>query len=93
MAGKADIADYVARSVEGLTKKQAADALDAVFDGIRDHLLDGDRVQVSGFGSFSTSERAARTGRNPATGETIQIPASTTARFKPAKDLKEALNG
>lgn len=93
MAGKADIADYVARSVDGLTKKQAADALDAVFDGIRDHLLDGDRVQVSGFGSFSTSERAARTGRNPATGETIQIPASTTARFKPAKDLKEALNG
>lgn len=93
MAGKLDLADHVANSVDGLTKKQAAEALDAVFDGIARHLEDGDRVQVSGFGSFSVSDRAARQGRNPATGETIQIPATRVARFKAAKDLKGRLNG
>lgn len=93
MAGKLDIADHVANTVDGLTKKQAAEALDAVFEGITDHLADDDRVQISGFGSFSVSERSARTGRNPATGEQIQIPATKVARFKAAKNLKETLNG
>ena len=93
MAGKADIVEYVANNVGGINKKQAAEALDAVFAAITQHLEDGDRVQISGFGSFSVNERAARQGRNPATGESIQIPASKNARFKPAKDLKEALNG
>lgn len=91
MAGKADIVDYVADAT-GLTKKQAAEAFDAVFDSITDVLVDGDRVQVPSFGSFSVSERAARQGRNPATGETIHIPASKNAKFKAGKDLKEALN-
>jgi DNA-binding protein HU-beta len=91
MAGKSDLADHVANSVN-LTKKQASDAIDAVFDAIGNYLKDGERVQVSGFGSFSVSERAARTGRNPATGASIQIPASKNARFKAAKDLKESLN-
>lgn len=92
MAGKADIVEHVAQSVEGITKKQAAEALDAVFAAITQHLEDGDRVQISGFGSFSVSERAARQGRNPATGESITIAASKNAKFKAAKDLKEALN-
>lgn len=92
MAGKADLADHVANSVDELTKKQASDAVDAVFEAIQSYLEDGDRVQVSGFGSFSVAERAARTGRNPATGESIQIPASKNAKFKAAKNLKESLN-
>ena len=91
MAGKADIADRIADAV-GITKKQAAEAFDACFSAIVDCLGDGERVQVPGFGSFSVSERAARTGRNPATGATIRIPASKNAKFKPSKDLKEALN-
>jgi DNA-binding protein HU-beta len=92
MAGKADIVDHVAGSVEGLTKKQAGEAVDATFECIAQHLKDGDRVSVPGFGSFSVSERAARQGRNPATGATIQIPASKNAKFKAGKDLKERLN-
>jgi DNA-binding protein HU-beta len=92
MAGKADIVDHVASNVEGITKKQAGDALDAVVEAIADNLKDGDRVSIPGLGSFSVADRAARTGRNPATGATIQIPASKAVKFKVAKDLKEDIN-
>ncbi len=91
MAGKADIVDSVAAKA-GLSKKQAADALDAVVSSITGHLKNGDRVQLPGFGSFSVSHRAARTGRNPKTGEAIQIAASNNAKFKMGKELKETLN-
>lgn len=92
MAGKADIVDQVAGSVDGITKKQAGEAFDAVFDAITGHLGDGERVTLPGFGSFSVTARAARRGRNPATGQAITIPASKNARFKAGKDLKEAVN-
>lgn len=91
MAGKADIVDYLAAEVD-LTKSQAGDVYDALFDYITDTLADGDRVQIAGFGSFSTVERAAREGRNPRTGEKIPIPASTGVRFKPGRNLKDAVN-
>lgn len=91
MAGKADIVDHVANSTD-LNKGQAAEALDAVFEAIQAQLVDGERVQISGFGSFSLSERKERQGRNPATGESITIPASKLVRFKPGKNLKEAVN-
>lgn len=91
MAGKSEIADHVASSA-GLSKKQASEALEAVFEAISEHLADGERVQVSGFGSFSVSERAARDGRNPATGKKIRIPASKSVRFKPGKGLKDRVN-
>lgn len=91
MAGKSDIVDAVA-SATGLTKKDASDALDAITDSITASLADGDRVQLPNFGSFSISERAAREGRNPATGDTIQIPASKNVRFKAGKALKDAVN-
>jgi DNA-binding protein HU-beta len=91
MAGKADIVDQVAEGV-GLTKKQAAEAFDSVFDTIVKQLKKGERVQVPGFGSFAVSKRAARKGRNPKTGETIKIKASKAARFKMGKELKDALN-
>lgn len=92
MAGKADIVATVADQVEGLSKKQAAEAFDAIFSSITAHLAKGDRVSITGFGSFSVSERAARKGRNPATGAEIMIPASKNARFKAGKELKEAVN-
>lgn len=93
MAGKADIVTAVTSSVEGLTKKQAAEVFDAIFETITDYLKDGERVALPGFGSFSVAERAARTGRNPATGEEITIAASRNAKFKAGKELKETLNG
>ncbi len=91
MAGKADIVDFVANEV-GLTKKQATEAFEAVFGSIVSHLTDGERVQIPKFGSFAISERAARQGRNPATGATIQIAASKGVRFKSGKELKDAVN-
>lgn len=92
MAGKADIVDSIADNVEGLTKKQAAEAFQTVLNAITSHLKNGDRVQLPGFGSFSVTHRAARMGRNPKTGDAIKIKASNAARFKMGKDLKEALN-
>lgn len=91
MAGKSDIVDAVADAA-GLTKKQAGDAFGAVFEAISDHLGNGERVQVPGFGSFTVSERAARTGINPATKQPMHIPASKGVRFKPGKELKETVN-
>jgi len=93
MAGKAHIVDAVTDNVDGMTKKQATEAFDAIFGAITDLLTDGERITLPGFGSFSVNERAARTGRNPATGATIQIAASKNVRFKAGKDLKEAVNG
>ena len=90
MAGKADIVEVLAGN--GLTKKQAAEAFDAVFDTIAKHLKKDERVQIPGFGSFSTSKRSARKGRNPATGATITIKASKNVRFKSGKELKDSLN-
>jgi len=93
MAGKADIVDHLANTIEGLTKKQAGEAFDEIFDHVTGALADGDKVQVPGFGTFSVSERAARQGRNPQTGEAITIPASKGVRFKAGKGLKDAVNG
>ena len=92
MAGKADIVNGIVDRVEGLTRRQAAEALDAVITTIVEAVRSGEGAKVPGFGSFSLSERAARKGRNPATGETIKIKASKTVRFKVGKELKEAVN-
>lgn len=92
MAGKADIVDHIASSVDGLTKKAAGEAFDAAIESIAKALKKGDRVQIPGFGSFAVSKRAQRKGRNPATGATITIKASKNVRFKAGKELKDALN-
>jgi DNA-binding protein HU-beta len=92
MAGKADIVNGIVDRVEGLTRRQAAEALDAVFATIAEAVRAGEGAKVPGFGSFALSERAARKGRNPATGESINIKASKTVRFKVGKELKEAVN-
>ncbi len=91
MAGKADIVDHVAGEV-GLTKKQAADTFDAIFDAIANSLTAGDRVSIAGFGSFATSHSKERQGRNPATGAAITIAARTNVKFKPGKELKDRVN-
>jgi DNA-binding protein HU-beta len=76
----------------GITAGQAASVVDAAFDAITGELAAGRDVAIAGFGKFSVSERAAREGRNPATGETIQIAASRAAKFSAAAALKKQLN-
>ena len=74
-----------------LTKKQAEAAVAAVIEGITDALKAGDKVSIVGFGTFETRERPARTGLNPCTKETIEIPATTAPAFKAGKALKDAV--
>lgn len=74
-----------------ITKKQAGEALDAVIDGITDALKKGKSVALTGFGTFTSKKRAAREGRNPATGAKIKIPEMMVARFKAGKGLKDAV--
>ena len=88
---KSELVDAVAESAD-LTKAAAARAVDAMVDAITSSLKDGDTVALLGFGTFVVRERAARSGRNPRTGETIKIAASKVPAFKPGKALKDALN-
>ena len=88
---RGDLIDSVATQ-SGLTKTDAAKAVDAVLDAITGSLMQGSKVTLPGFGTFSTSKRAARTGRNPSTGETIKIKAKTVAKFKPGSKLTDAVN-
>jgi DNA-binding protein HU-beta len=89
---KPELAKQVAVAA-GLTAEQAKSAVDAVFDSIAGELVAGRDVAIAGFGKFSVAERAARDGRNPATGETIAIAASRAAKFSAASALKKQLNG
>ncbi len=89
---KNDLVAAVAQAT-GTSKADAAKAVDGVFDAIAGALQSGDGVQLVGFGSFSVANRAARQGRNPRTGETIQIAASKQPKFKAGKALKDAVNG
>jgi DNA-binding protein HU-beta len=88
---KQELAQKVA-SDTGLSGSDAKGAVDSTFDAIASELAGGGEVAVAGFGKFSVSERSAREGRNPATGETIQIAASKAAKFSAAAALKKALN-
>lgn len=88
---KQELIDSIAKQ-SGLSKADADRALDACFDAITGSLMKGDRVAVPGFGTFTTSRRAARTGRNPQTGATIKIKARTAVSFKAASKLKDAVN-
>jgi DNA-binding protein HU-beta len=78
--------------VNETTKKAAGEQVDAIVAVITEALAAGEEVAISGFGKFSVTERAAREGRNPATGETIQIAASKSPKFKAAKALKDSVN-
>lgn len=87
---KSELIDAIASSAE-LTKADAGRALDATIAAITDSLKAGDAVALVGFGTFSVKVRAARTGRNPKTGEAIDIPASKVPDFKAGKGLKDAV--
>jgi DNA-binding protein HU-beta len=88
---KSELIEAVASGAD-LSKADATRATDAVLEGISNALSQGDQVAIVGFGTFSVRERAARTGRNPQTGETINIKASKTPGFKAGKALKDAVN-
>lgn len=77
----------------GLTKKDAEKAVNALFESVQQELIAGGKVQMIGFGTFEVKERAARKGRNPRTGQDIEIPASKNPVFKAGKALKDAVNG
>ena len=87
--------DLIAAVAEnsGLAKAEAAKSVDAVLDAVSSALAKGDDVRLVGFGTFSVAERKASEGRNPRTGETIQIAASKQPKFKAGKGLKDAVNG
>jgi integration host factor beta subunit len=87
---KAELIDSLANKSE-LPKQKAEEIVNGLFDDIVGALKNGDKVNISGFGTFSVSERKARTGRNPKTGEAIQIAASRAPKFKAGKILKESL--
>ncbi len=89
---KQDLVSKVAESAD-ISKQKAASAVDAVIEAVKESLKAGEDVRLVGFGTFSVSDRAATTGRNPRTGEPIQIPASKQPKFKAGKELKEAVNG
>ncbi|QTD57289.1 HU family DNA-binding protein [Parasphingorhabdus cellanae] len=88
---KQELVDQVSEQ-SGLSKTDAGKTVDALVDTISGALKKGEEVRLVGFGTFSTSKRKASTGRNPQTGEAIKIPASTQARFKAGKGLKDAIN-
>ena len=87
-----DLAAAVAAAT-GTNKGEATKLVSVLFELVRDGLRRGEKVAITGFGSFETARREAREGRNPRTGEPVRVAASTTVRFKPGKGLKDALNG
>ena len=88
---KAELVDEVARVVQ-LTKKQAETIVNIVFDSIVDSLRSGQKTELRGFGSFRLRSRKSRTGRNPKTGEKVEVPSKKIPYFKPGKELKELIN-
>jgi len=89
---KLQLTDAVAQKA-GMTKKDAAEAVNAVLDVIAETLAAGGDIKITGFGGFEVKSRAARTGRNPKTGEEVQIPASKYVAFSAGSTLKDKVNG
>ncbi|MDR7229511.1 DNA-binding protein HU-beta [Caulobacter sp. BE264] len=92
MTTKAELVTAIAEKA-GINKGQAKDALEAFIDAVTDSLKSGQDVRLVGFGTFKAVTRAAGTARNPRTGETVNRPASKTARFQVGEGLKSSLNG
>jgi integration host factor subunit beta len=88
---KADLVEKVAKETD-MTKKDAEKLVEVIFESIVSTLNQGEKIELRGFGSFRVRERNARKGRNPKTGEPVNIPAKRVAYFKPGKDLKELIN-
>ena len=88
---KAELIDNIAEK-SGLNKTQASDALNAFIESVGEALENNDSISLVGFGTFSVKDRKARTGRNPKTGDPLEIPASKVPSFKAGKNLKDRLN-
>lgn len=88
---KADLVEIVASEAD-MTKKDVEQLVEIIFDSIVGTLNKGEKIELRGFGSFRVRERNARKGRNPKTGEPVDIPAKRVAYFKPGKDLKDIIN-
>jgi DNA-binding protein HU-beta len=88
---KKELVDYISKSAD-LSKAQAEKALKGTLEGISETLKTGDKVSLVGFGTFSTARREARTGRNPQTGKSIDLPAKTYVKFKVGKTLGDEVN-
>ncbi|MGB3225261.1 MAG: HU family DNA-binding protein [Desulforhopalus sp.] len=88
---KKELVEYISKTA-GITTVQAEKALNGTLAGISESLKKGDKISLIGFGSFSTSRREARTGRNPQTGKSIELPAKTYVKFKVGKTLGDEVN-
>ena len=88
---KADLIEEVSRVVE-MTRKESEVIVEAIFDSIVRSLRGGDKIEIRGFGSFRTRQRKPRVGRNPKTGERVEVPAKKIPFFKPSKELKDLVN-
>ncbi len=89
---KSDLIEKISEKVKNFTKRDVEIIVDKIFDSIKDGLVSGDKIEIRGFGSFKVKEHGARKGRNPKTGEAIDIPAKKTPFFKVGKELKERVN-
>src|SRR5438270_1870135 len=88
---KADLIDEVARIAE-LTRRDSEVIVETIFESVITSLRAGDKIEIRGFGSFRTRQRNPRTGRNPKTGEKVEVPAKKIPFFKPSKELKDLVN-
>lgn len=89
---KSELIEMIAESQPEITRSDAEVVINTIFDAIGDALAAGERVELRGFGSFSTKRRNARMGRNPKTGELVSVPAKLVPHFKPGKDLRERVD-
>ncbi len=88
---KADLIEEVSRLTE-LTRKDSEIIVETIFDGVVRSLRAGDKIEIRGFGSFRTRQRKPRVGRNPKTGDRVEVPAKKIPYFKPSKELKDIIN-
>jgi integration host factor subunit beta len=89
---KSELVDIISEQHGQITRREAEVVVNTIFMAIGDALVDGDRVELRGFGSFSTKRRNSRIGRNPKTGEAVEVPAKTVPHFKPGKELRERVD-
>lgn len=89
---RSELLQALAKDNPDLRSEEIEQVVDVFFDEITKRLAEGGRVELRGFGAFSTREREARTGRNPRTGETVEVPSKRVPYFKPGKEMRERLN-
>jgi integration host factor subunit beta len=89
---RSELVQKLCADFPGLTQREIEGVVEAIFSTMTEHLADGGRVELRGFGAFSTRQRDARVGRNPRTGESVSVEAKRVPYFKPGKEMRERLN-